>query len=494
MAKNEHLKHILRTEDTLPESMSWESMQSSILSKVDSADQIEARERKFKLRMFLISLGTIATILTLFLLNHNTQQNTIANKPQNIKSDNLAKKVQTPTSSDVSSEAIKEEAAGLSSHINKKNNEIKNTLSKDITQASSTLSKEKFASTSYNYQSDNRDNKENFVVTLENTSLLQKQSNTPVELSSTNNSTAATINPLTKNSVPFKSSQITENSKRTIAISPAFLNTQAKKLMVVERKVRAYKFSLSSPKIPTETIIQKPKHHSIEIGLGANLFSPNFGNTALGEVKSSFTSGSVGFAGEVIFDYALSSKWSINTGLAYQTLNSTFDYHNEKEVLENTEVVTLIEVNAISKDSTRHFANEDVEAVFWQRILHYNSTKLVSIPVLINRKWNLGQRFQLTTGAGLQFNALSFSNGKAIISDQGEFSTYEVVSYENELYNIQSKFHALVSTGINYKLNDKSYFGLSLNGSYSLNDWSSDLAYSSKPWVLASKFRVGRRF
>jgi len=512
MAKNEHLKRKLRTEDKLSDSMSWDSMQNGILNKLDSHTAADKKVSFYKWIYATLALALIVAVSILFILNKNTQAHTVANK-----------NIVLSTQSTAQTNTLKTEVHSDTDIIN--NIDPKNLTNAEIKQATNHTSE----ITRNTQQTQNNNTGAAGNAYLENNTFTNSSNNHKASINTRfRATTAGTINKddaqsqqaerLIANQIQSQPSSIsmqgifqnentyekifsvkTDDTKSQLNQIPISQLTEIEDIKLKLINTTTYERSVLSASFAEldnslQVISISPKPFSIEIAAGANLFTPNFGDSNLGDAKSSYNKLIPGLGAEVLFTYVINPKWQIAAGLNYQSLENKLDYYNEKEVRENKDVVTRIEVNAISGDSTHHTANENVVTTHWQKVVHYNSNKMLSIPVLLNRNWNMHKRFKFVTGVGLQYNLGAISSGKAITGDDGELSSYKIEDYTNGFYSIQSSINFLLSTGVNYELTDRSYLGVDLRGSLGMNDWSTQEEYSAKVMIFDSRFKVGYRF
>ncbi len=522
MAKNEQLKKNLRTADELPESMSWDTMHNGILSKVDSQTNSYKKDKK------ILYISLLLAFVTLSFFAFYLSQNSKAKVAESIDSIDTASKspqinepiVETSMSSN-SKTNISKLAKDAYSNNHKSNTaetivkttEFKNSISiqkaydsteqiaKQKVEQAITMSSNTKSSPTKGYIS-SRDS-QNSVLNKSSFNTGNRQPSKSI----VNSEIALQASQMQKREAIPHSSELqvektnqehknilhadVQSNRTDFYLSP---NLLAKKYFIASKNYPTLQPKLTKPNGPTQTINSIDNPWAIEFGLGAHVFNPNFAGSELAEAKASFNNAFIGYAGEFLLKYSLSPNWQIGSGISYQNLVSELDYFNSTYSVENQEVLTLIEVSLLSQDSTFHYTNKDVSTLNWRRVLHYNTSKVFSIPILFERNWNLNNKWKWTTGLGTQMNIWSRSQGKAIISDQGELSTYEIVDYENDFYSINGNFNILLNSGLKYAFNEHMYLGMDLRGSMALQNWSTDLAYSSKPIVFSSNFKIGYQF
>lgn len=506
MAKNEHLKKKLRTPDELPDSLTWEKIQHGIQSKVDMQTITYKKLSFYKLLLTTLAIGSIAVVLAFYFLGNEEgsekqampsvdivkQQEVKGYDSANAMNTNEIKSQQSATGNS-DNIAVEQSTKTETKRLQKTDNSNKQTLK----QAESIVPNNNYTSNDLSVLTQNIDPKKKNVdhITSSNSSRNNRNNYTTaaenieaqVGLFNTENS-AGSNTKLTpsNNNYNINDRRITRaNGLQRILLSSLESNKP--------NQADSYSPVVSTYEAPSVLSISH-KPFSVELAVGTNLFNPNFGGTELGDAKSTYNKAVIGLGAEFLLNYSWSDTWQISTGLNYQALENKLDYYNEKEFIENRNEISHIFVNSISKDSTFHYSNRDVSITKWELVKHYNKNTIISIPILLNRTWNLKKDLQFLTGLGMQYNLRSSSLGKAIVSDQGEKSTYQIEEYGDNIYSIQSNMHALLNTSLHYAISDRVYLGLGLRGSLALKDWSTQIEYTARPLTMDARFKLGYRF
>ena len=495
---NESFKRALREEDGLPQSMSWENVEQGIISKMENkrekSNLIKARYATYSIALLCI----ITTVLGIWYYSSkshsavNAENNSIM---QNTNSNIIAEKTEETNSSNNNLDeniTIQKEDLILDHGINNssndktkiytlKENKLYNS-SGNTEQVHNIIRKEQF-------QNDHNNGTDGAVYSSDN-----NRTQLPTETQFTPNTSIPNVNQFSKT-----------NREDISPILSTDKSTQSNTIENVQylAGLGFYAFKISKDRLDNMKAfydnqlgikpVRKASNIAVILSSGINNSVPNFSGSDLAEVKNSTERGIISYQGGLHLQYNINPSWKLTAGLSYQSLETNFDYYNEKDVVVDAEA-KIVDLNAINLDTLQiSYTTVPTNAVAWESIQHYNKTTMLSIPIMLSRNWNLSNKFQFDTGLGMQYNFGSSSNGKAIISDQGETSTYLVQEYNSSFYNTNSSFHLLASTGINYSISDRVFVGTALQGSYGLSNLSSSSEYNYKLSNIQGNIRLGFR-
>lgn len=230
---------------------------------------------------------------------------------------------------------------------------------------------------------------------------------------------------------------------------------------------------------------------NLSIQAGTALMPSNYSGSDLSDAKRNFESPAFGKSLKLKLNYKLNHSISIQTGITYQSLTQKFDYYHEKDTLVNRNIVTRnVFTNVISETGNSIM----IPAVKWQKVVHYNRTNLLSIPLIVSKHFALNRKFEAQIGLGTNFTIIGNSKGRTIGESTIDDQDFEVINFDNDLYKFSSTFSWILNANIAYKLTPKMTIGIGLESTKFAQNVSLVDGEIFRPFILDGSLQLNYNF
>lgn len=525
-------KHLRNENTDLPSDLSWEAMEEGIFGEVNKPRKVIGYKRFFTYTNALILVLSLLSIILahqLYITNNEDSKNhQIANKNQRhnsptatqdntalIKSEHVSiyqtdessvpqsssqtnrkntltiaeSNTNTKESNLTQARASSVEANTNDEDLNQNNLKIQNpssisiaennqeeNTSKRFTKKRSTEKKERERRTT------NQDEK-NIPLTSNPISTKGNQSNSLLETENNNANNKARIQ--FKEDYPIvveaKSSEsVTNNISRSKEYaSLSILDLIYPTVIYKRNKIQVAK--ISSQDIFTEhKSIPKSSPISITVSGGSNHW--RFGNQNTTSSIYDFTNTQVGASFGATINYAINNKWSIQSGLDYDVLNSKLDakiVSLSRREIPNAVISTSH--NAISGNPTTVRRDTFVYDTTTLTVIHHNSYKSIHLPIQAywskkSNKWSAG------LGFGPSIHWLRSYEGRYIQNEN-----YADFTSDDQLYDNKVVLSLSANLYLERNLSRHIAMGVNLGINQHIQSWSSDKSNSMKPTILRNQ-------
>lgn len=488
------LRNKLRQESDLPESYSWDSMEESILAKVKG----EGAEKKLSLFRWLsiglvLLIGAVASFSFLTHYNVTDKEILIENNQERIPAQNFKSE---QTNIDQSNTLI---TAIDSDNIEKQNVDIENRNIADRNQGETKESKQngndfhiaKPAGERIKVHVNSKKNSKEkkllgpFVSKEKN---IAKQKPNPIN---PENNLAI----VEAGSEDLKQSITTERAKetRSTILGLSQLVSNALPHVLFHHKTIAIS-DVSFASNPIQPV-SKLSRLSVELGAGLTYLSPNLRGEDFQTRQRSITEkGLLAYSTNISMHYQLNSEWTVSAGLSYAKYSSRLDYFDSRDTMtlhENVPVET--NSNSLTGESSTIYDDVLVDALSYDRVIHYNDYKFFTIPVSVSRIFKKSDRVDFNLGLGIKYNHLIVNSGRTLDYTESDHTLYKVIDQSEKSY-AKSNVGLLGSIGVNYRISSKMYLSTGLHASYSPKDMDSSEAIAFKPLMMDLRLGLGYRF
>ena len=220
---------------------------------------------------------------------------------------------------------------------------------------------------------------------------------------------------------------------------------------------------------------------SVTFGTSLVLWKQNHGKSQIDQLRNEMETTLPSFQSNFTYQYAISKNWSVSAGLEYQSLESRFNYENVVDFKKLQEgVVKKIEINYVTKDSNYIYGDTLVNARSTRKVVHFNSSRLINIPIYVYKSWNT-DKWSYELSAGTVINIFSSSKGRTLSKNE------EVQDYSNTGTTLYKSWKGLaVSTGLSsvYHVNPALSIGARMEGRAYVSNWNVEAGNSTKPYML----------
>ena len=235
----------------------------------------------------------------------------------------------------------------------------------------------------------------------------------------------------------------------------------------------------------------KSSRLALELGVGTNLLYFKNNGSDLSALRQGSEHRVFGTSSNLTIRYLLNDNWSISSGIQYHSLVSKLDYYNKWDTIVDA-TKRIIEINSLNGESTDYFKETQVETFAYDSVLHYNSVRVFSVPLLVTKSWASYKGLRLETNIGLNYGIATTSDGKTIDRSANGEKGYSVRSLSSKEY--KSRTNLLAGIGLSYPLGKRLYLSGTLSGSYGLNTWTNTSSIeSSHPFILNAGLNLGYR-
>jgi len=237
----------------------------------------------------------------------------------------------------------------------------------------------------------------------------------------------------------------------------------------------------------TSTVTRNTLSGQLWLGSGVSWWNPGYGNSS--PERADFEQAALSYQGQLSYVQPLKRGFILHLGISYQQLNSRFNWSVEipdyEIVLEDT--VVQIQRNVFTGAQTEIRGNLSVRVPAERRVEHYNSIRLLQIPVSIGKSWGK-DKWQSHILVGGFFNIPLSVTGRTLY--QGEVVDYDDTS--TAIWSNKLGFGASLSTGLNYQLTDKLGLMTTLQFQQNLTNWSAEPGVTIRPSIL--NWSLGARY
>ena len=248
------------------------------------------------------------------------------------------------------------------------------------------------------------------------------------------------------------------------------------KLYPLDQTIKPLKLSqqmiaMAASVAPVEPLGQA-KRLAVEMGLGTTYWLANNGGGDVADAKSSYEKALLSFGSNFTIAYQLNQDWSLSGGIGYQKMETLFDYEVQFDTtIVNNLVYTKANATRIVKRNNKYTS--------------------YTIPVMVHKSWGSGQ-LEFMAGLGVSYRFNAGATGKTLeVNDEGN---YDVVLLE-EMEPLRSDtWNANAQVAMRYALSDKFYAGLNANVSTALSRYDLKNGVTQRPLWLQGALLIGRRF
>lgn len=516
MDKNLHLRNKLSNEE-LPKELAWENVADGILAEVIETPALVSEVVVFKTPAlkYLSILATLffAGALILLLLVPDDRivlTNQVSETAEVLETKNVDRTSSTITKSDSvdrtpTHQYTNEQTTTTPSHAQPA---LKTNRNNDITTSKALNDKSRSSTTiesSINETSDPKTNAtanpilqkpasaslandtDNQIATKQ-TTVIQQQTNASSSttkssiLPSSEEQNQTSILAASTNNTPVKQQDQNRFLEPPASLSSALLAIKFNK----EKEGIESVVTVTSP--PAITPV-KMSRLAIELGAGTNLINPNYSGSDLSTLRQANEHSVPGLSSSLAIRYQLDKNWAISTGVQYQSLATKLDYYNTWDTIV-TRPKQIIEVNSLNGESSEYYIDTEVETFAYDSVIHYNSIRVISIPLIVTKSWASFKGVRLETSLGLSYGIATSAEGKHIYKTTNETKDYSVRPISSQQY--KSKANALAGIGLSYPVTERFYLSGTLGGSYALNSWTNNSSReSSHPLIFDAVLKLG---
>ncbi len=495
MAKNLHIKNKIREEAKLPPSMSWDAMEGKIatrLNELEGTAQAKGNTSNFAKRslLVLLLLLVVAGSATLY---YFIQKNPIENHSD------------TPSQSHQAIAQKQEKEHSLTLEKAEKNTPIKfeekiippqkdnnvlldkrGTINKQIKKASPKSLNNKLNKNTNTFVA-----VDDSKTTLDYLSAFDEKtiSSSPTQqvfVESQGNATEQNL--IDKNIVAVESA----DKRKLLSTQNLLLNFPPIENTIDETWItdKLNEAAISKPNIDLPTV---PKW-SLGLYSGATLWQLNAKGSTLGDEKAQFEKGIFSYGASAKIDYKLHSKWSLSTGLEWQSLQSKLDYYNEKDSIVTRNILTQQFVSPITGNPYSE-VRQDVELVgiAWKEVIHYNNYQMLSIPVVINRHFHFSNKWNASIGTGLQYGRLLKLEGRSLGYKNVAEEITDIVDLQKDNFS-KNQVAVLAQISLNYQINQ--YWSLTFSNriNQNLSNLNNTDTHTLRPSIMSNYLGLNYHF
>ncbi len=453
MDNRSRYKKILREETHLPENLSWEDMNGGIIKRMKQLDNADKPKRRLPiLLLFLLSGVGIAALV---FQNRNSIDVEDSIVPSIVNEQNTV-------SNESHSRASRTDA--ISEGVHKPKKEIKN---QTASQVASTTDPTLLATEIPKKPSRKKVKKLlSFVpqVAEETSNPLRNTDSVHETLTRDSNASSGNLGLLPQ---PVK------NSSDTLRV--AYLARTASLLSWQERPERLIspRFLSKRTEQPNAKRASEKASHSILLAGGAHHWLLRHNGNSLAEAKSAHEKGVLGYGAKLQYQYHINNKWGIITGLRYQEKVTRFEYEATLDTIVHQDVTQVL-VNTISGAfMSQRTSNKPFAAQLWENVIHYNIYRSVSIPLLVNRKFQLSRRSRFSIAVGPELNIIGTAKGRTLRHYQNNEFLFRSKYIKSTDHKISGVWSGLSSAAYHYQLSKGFDWTTGLDFQVSLTDLDS---------------------
>ena len=474
------LKNKMRSESPLSPELNWEAMEEGIFNKMTTQ---EPRRKKATQPLYgkwlFFGFGILATLIVFGTIELFTGDSIIAEKLATSKKSLAMGNQETAINLSNSSKKSSIISTALSQNIQVP------AIEKNLIKANSkkkAFLKEQNSSTTKISKQYSIIHKNHKITLINKTKSLDFSTNPEVSLNKTDaysedNSTVfnSSINFMPK---ALNSGQVHKACPTLAVLLPKTL---------VSQLIEKTPFKLvHNPNLLTQ---KTTNHHlSLALGSGINYWQLNQTETGKDNLLAGKDKALIGLSSSLQLNYLLQPNWAISTGLNYRQLNSRMNFFKEETTQEKRENVLVgFRILSITNDTTKIYSDTAVNVTRTRQIVHHNSFKQWSIPMMIKylvRK----NRIELGLGLGTQLTLQSKDNGRVVYQNVIDFNT------ENRFYSTNFTWAILGSVELNYHLNKRYFLGTQVQFSSNLSDWNAQEGLRTKPFIFQNQLILGIKF
>lgn len=507
------MKGKLREESSLPEGFGWEDMQEGIFEKMAGMTESEPEKKRFefgKLSFFLLGMVTMLGLIVLFNFLKDEQQTLEHNQESisNLSSSNqLIEPFTTGDKLSKEGQVIPEQATTSNLNITKNHPTDLIDVKEELVPIGAELksSTSSITETTIEIKDNTTDSQRGTKKTIEidkEDNILSNAKNSLETTKKIKGEIAKQVNSLqnikeVEQSMETASPTAFNNNLSSVKTASTHISTKNGKPMRTLNALDKRHFkviydsglstinpvSLSNPLAVEKRA--KSSRFSMAIGVGLNYWTPNWGNSSTSQERALYEKALIGNTYSLQFDYRLTSKWSIGTGVMNSKYYSKFNYKEaDTYQRDKNDVLVEIQVNTVTGDSTLIYGDRMVNVNRERTVVHYNTFQKWSIPLMV--KYSLRKRkMEYAFGVGTILTLSTETAGKTINS------TIQDYNATSPIYQSGLEIGALGSFDLNYHLSEKYYIGAQLSGIGSLKNWSKENDVSLKPIIFNSQLTLG---
>ncbi len=513
MAKNENLKNKIREEHLdLPNDLSWENMQSGIFDKINRKEATLVNQTKSNLKLttwalmlFVLVFSVVTTYyITSQKFNQINDQTVVDTASKNTANAGQFKNNQDKLTNE--QKQLKTPSFGKSSE--KSNNPLQ--------ESQLTLEDSSDTRTSIKVSSDNKDD-----ITLESKPSYNNITNNVKKFSSDNSTSTRSTTPLMETTnIPTSSSSIhKEERPNNLKISQTAVTEASAVIKKEERPpsntITIETIDLLNPKInyqrsvssiidltalntaPIDISDKRSSNNRLSLAFttGINQWSSQKIANPINEMLAQYESNSIGQTYGVGIGYELNEKWSLSAGLNYNRLRQALNFECSFDTLvQGTQL--HVTINPITGERQEERVSAFVSGEAHRTVVHYNNLKYFSIPLSINRHFNLTRNISWRLGIGINYNLAADFKGRSLLAADLSEAAITVRDFDTSSANdnsIMGNWAYNASIGADIKLNQQLSLGLELNTSKQLQSWTLNGASEMRPMVYSGLLRLGFR-
>lgn len=518
MAKHTPIKETLRNSEALPEEFSWEAMEGGILAKMEAISEPKRKVWTLpKVALSIVVVGLVSLVICLSYVTLTKSEDTPNIASAKIDTNgaapeptHLATAIQTqrPSSQQPNSTTVSEtQSSQLTQHTT--GNEITHTTHSN----SSSPVKIKYSDAISSTQSTIAERAQLLLSTQSN-SINTAFQNKKVTENENNDEINATLNTTANQALTKTVSAIAttlstalspiENNLEIVQKLPSLptpgLATEVTKLEFSESDILGIDALLTNAEKVENYTTEKLKKQlplTLSIGAGTTLWTPNYKGTAAATAQNQYEHSQLGQSLSVGISYALSPTWSIGTGLNRQILQSKLDYFAELDTLVLKNVLVSQDIHPISGAvQNQVYADSLLQGTYTRTVIHHNTIKNYSIPLVLSRSSSVGKQVRLDIGAGINYTVSSKSKGKEIQEQIDGSNSYIFATYteENQPLSARQTLDLLAVINLDYQVSRHVSIGVGMQGRQAMRNWSLRKGTSLKPFVLGGDIRLGYKF
>jgi hypothetical protein len=200
--------------------------------------------------------------------------------------------------------------------------------------------------------------------------------------------------------------------------------------------------------------------------------------------RAQFEEALVSYSGGVQYTHVFRNGFFGMLGLNMVQLESRFEWSQaiNNYTVTLTDTITEVQVNALTGEYTTVRGDVDVSVNAERQVIHYNTTRLIQVPLAVGKSWRWG-RWQADLMVGGVLNVQSMNRGRTLF--EGELVDYDDSS--TDFMSNQWKVHGMGAANITYRVTEQ--FGITGGFQFqkSISNWSTEENISMRPYLFGAQ-------